>query len=245
MAQNDNAGMLALAALAAFVFWPRNASASIAPGEAYPGILPGDTPPVDYDVPPADLVPWQYDAPAQIDLYPIPDISTEPVMSNLDAFLMMIRKSENAAQDVADGIDYQTFYGGSRFYDLSDHPAITGEKVGVKLPDAWCIAAGYGPGCVSTAAGAYQITRTTWKRIRAASGWGPYLNDFSPASQDAAAVRLLREANVLTMIDNGQIEQAIYKVAGIWASLPRSKSKQPQRSLPEVLAFYNDSLTGA
>jgi len=242
MAQNDNAGMLALAALAAFVFWPRNASASVNPQ----GFAPGEPSPEVLPLP--DLTPWpgdlSPDIPDQIDLYPIPDISTEPVMSNLDAFLMMIRKSENAAQDVADGIDYQTFYGGSRFYDLSDHPAITGEKVGVKLPDAWCIAAGYGPGCVSTAAGAYQITRTTWKRVRAASGWGPYLNDFSPASQDAAAIRLLREANVLTMIDNGQIEQAIYKVSGIWASLPRSKSKQPQHSLPQVLAFYNDSLTG-
>lgn len=242
MAQNDNAGLLALAALAAFVFWPRNASANVSPQ----GIAPGEPAP---DVSPLPgLTPWpgdySPDVPDQVDLYPIPDISTEPVMSNLDAFLMMIRKSENSASDVAEGVDYQTFYGGSRFYDLSDHPAITGEKVGVKLPDAWCIAAGYGPGCVSTAAGAYQITRTTWKRIRAASGWGPYLNDFSPASQDAAAIRLLREANVLTMIDNGQIEQAIYKVSGIWASLPRSKSKQPQHSLPQVLAFYNDSLTG-
>ena len=242
MAQNDNAGLLALAALAAFVFWTRNASASVNPQ----GIAPGEPAPDVLPLP--DLTPWpgdySPDVPDQVDLYPIPDISTEPIMSNLDAFLMMIRKSENSASDVAEGVDYQTFYGGSRFYDLSDHPAITGEKVGVKLPDAWCIAAGYGPGCVSTAAGAYQITRTTWKRIRAASGWGPYLNDFSPASQDAAAIRLLREANVLTMIDNGQIEQAIYKVSGIWASLPRSKSKQPQHSLPQVLAFYNDSLTG-
>lgn len=241
MAQNDNAGLLALAALAALLFWSRNASASV----ATQGILPGDTPPNDFpEVSPPDLVPWEFEAPEQTDLYPIPDISSEPVMSNLDAFLIMIRKSEHNAADVASGQDYQTFYGGSRFYDLSDHPAITGEKVGVKLPDAWCIAAGYGPGCVSTAAGAYQITRTTWKRIRAASGWGTYLNDFSPGSQDAAAIRLLREANVLTMIDNGQIEQAIYKVSGIWASLPRSKSKQPQHTLPTVLAYFNDALAG-
>lgn len=240
MARHTSGAPLALAAIAAMLFWPRNADASVNPN---PQLTPNVGPP--------DFTPWPPDPaldpandPPVGELYPIPEIPTGGTVTNLDAFLMMIRRSENYAEDVASGDDYSTFYGRTYFSDMTDHPVITGEKVGIKLPDEWCIAAGFGPGCVSTAAGAYQINVPTWRRIRKASGWGPYLNDFTPASQDAAAVRLIREKGALPLINSGQVEKAVFAMSPIWASLPASKSKQPKHTLSTVLAFYSNALTG-
>ena len=111
---------------------------------------------------------------------------SENVNVNLAAFLYVIRASEHVfPRDVDDC--YDIFYGGSRFNDFSDHPVLTGEKKGIPLADHICAASGLGPGCVSTAAGAYQIIKPTWRRIREIA---PRLEDFSPASQDEAARRL-------------------------------------------------------
>lgn len=156
----------------------------------------------------------------------------------LSAFLYMIRRAEHAPHDVASSADYQTFFGGSKFNNMSNHPVLTGEKRGVALSADQCRAAGYSSGiCVSTAAGAYQIIVPTWKRIRAIE---PELIDFSDASQDQAAVRILDEIGALDMIRAGNIEKAIEIASKQWASLPGSKAKQNPKSLQTVLAYYNE-----
>jgi lysozyme len=155
---------------------------------------------------------------------------------NVAAFLYMIRRAEHDAAKVATGTDYTEFYGGTQFSDLSDHPLNTGEKVGVPLKPEQCRALGYMSGvCVSTAAGAYQIIRPTWDRIRKLN---PPLPDFSPASQDAAAIRLLNEKGLLRIVDAGDVQTAIAGASSLWASLPGSNAGQNPRSLDEVLAFY-------
>lgn len=172
-------------------------------------------------------------------------------MSPIYAFLYMIRRAEHSASDVAAGLDWLTFYGGSRFGTYSDHPVLTGEKQGVPLPPDWCTAAGFSPGCVSTAAGAFQINVPTWRRVRAKH---PYLSDFSPANQEQAAIRLLAERGALRLIQQGRIEEAIYKAAPIWASLPRSAAdagasssttQQGRKSPAQVLAYYQTGLAMA
>jgi len=159
---------------------------------------------------------------------------------NVKAFLYMLQASEHVyPRDVVNGAAYNTFYGGSTFFDFSDHPVNTGEKTGVRLSDARCKASGFKPGCVSTAAGAYQFIKPTWDRIRAMS---PRLPDFSPASQDAAAVRLLDQIGALGLIESGDIEAAIAKSSKTWASLPGSNAQQNPRQLAFVIDRFNEAL---
>jgi lysozyme len=159
---------------------------------------------------------------------------------NVTAFLYMIQSSEHSyPQNVNNGMAYSTFYGGSRFYDFTDHPVNTGEKKGVRLSDAQCRASGFGPGCVSTAAGAYQFIKPTWDRIRAIS---PRLPDFTPASQDEAAVRLLDSIGALGLIQSGDIAAAVAKSSKTWASLPGSKAQQNPRQMAFVIDRFNEGL---
>lgn len=169
----------------------------------------------------------------------LPEI--DPNAASIAAFLFMIRACEHRyPTDVTNNAAYGIFYGGARFSDFSDHPVITGEMQPVQLSDNMCIAAGLEPGCVSTAAGAYQLIRPTWKRIREIS---PRLEDFSPQSQDEAAIRLLDECGALRLIESGDIEGAIAKASKIWASLPGSKAKQNPKAMAYALNRYNDGLS--
>jgi Tape measure protein len=72
-----------------------------------------------------------------------------------------------------EGADYNTIVGGGKFTDFSKHPGIVGVRTAL------------GP---STAAGRYQFTKTTWNMVAKKLG----LTDFSPASQDKAALWLAR-----------------------------------------------------
>lgn len=162
---------------------------------------------------------------------------------NLSAFLYAIRMCEHLPRDVATGDDYRTFYGGSRFFSFADHPVITGEKEGVRLPAEWCRRAGIASGvCVSTAAGAYQFTRPTWAEFRAAGTWGPRLPDFSPASQDEAARRVLQRIGALAAVERGDLATALQRASVRWASLPGSTSGQPQKTLTYFASKFNDGL---
>jgi lysozyme len=151
---------------------------------------------------------------------------------NLRAFLTMIAYAEGT--DRLHG--YATLFGGGRFDNFSDHPAELGWP-GLRLPDYQCRAAGYSPGCVSTAAGRYQITRTTWRRLGGAAKYG----DFSPQAQDAAAIDLLRENGALSLIEQGKFTDAVQKVKRVWASLPGAGYAQPERDLATLMQVYADA----
>jgi len=161
----------------------------------------------------------------------------------LNAFLFMIRSAEHVyPRDVLNNACYNIFYGGDYFTNMSDHPVNTGEMRGVPLPAAMCIASGFASGkCVSTAAGAYQIIRPTWNRVRSME---PRIPDFSQASQDEAARRLLAECGALPLIYAGDVEGAVRKASKLWASLPGSSAQQNPKSLAFVLARYEDGING-
>lgn len=168
-----------------------------------------------------------------------PDMGS--ISANRAAFLYMIRSCEHRfPDDVENDAAYNTFYGGSRFTNMSSHPVLTGEKKGVPLPERFCRAAGYSSGvCVSTAAGAYQITKPTWQAV---AGKYPPLPDFSPASQDEAALRILASIGALKYVDAGDFATAVQVASKTWASLPGSRAGQHVRDPQFVQARLNEAL---
>lgn len=148
---------------------------------------------------------------------------------NVSAFLAMLRHSEGTDREPD---PYTVCYGYTHtIQDFSDHPKITGEWPGVSIENL-------GPqyaGKISTAAGAYQIIKPTWQGCKRALA----LPDFSPASQDAAAVYLIREAGALDYVKAGQFEDAVSLCARQWASLPGANAPgQGMRRLNDLMAVY-------
>lgn len=152
--------------------------------------------------------------------------------ANLRAFLDMIQFAEGTAGQPD---PYRVCYAYRHtISNLGEHPAVSGEWRGERLPDAMCAGAGLGAGCVSTAAGAYQIIKPTWLSVRSALN----LADFGPASQDAAAVELIRQRGALNDVYAGRVADAVRKVAKTWASLPGAGYAQPERKLATLVDAY-------
>ena len=161
--------------------------------------------------------------------------TTDTNGQNVAAFLSMIASSEGTDR-AAD--PYRVCYGYKHtIADLSDHPANTGEWKGERLSDAMCKGAGLSPGCVSTAAGRYQMIRRTWDGCARALG----LSDFTGPSQDAAAVYLVKQRGALDDVQAGRIADAIDKCRREWASLPGADYGQPERRLTALLDTFTNA----
>jgi len=111
----------------------------------------------------------------------------------------------------AEGADYNTIVGGKTFDDFSKHPGVIGAttKEGT-----------------STAAGRYQITKSTYDNYASKLG----INDFSPQSQDKIAEAIFKDKGAWDDISKGDYESANKKLGSTWASLPTSPYSQPKRS---------------
>jgi muramidase (phage lysozyme) len=133
---------------------------------------------------------------------------------NVKAFLQVIRKGEGTLGEVG----YSTLFGGSKFVGFSDHPRQTVTRGRY----------------TSTAAGAYQFLSSTWDETSRIMG----LQDFSPASQDIAAVGRIAIRGALADVLAGRFESAVRKTAKEWASLPFSPYGQPTQSLAAARSFY-------
>jgi lysozyme len=134
--------------------------------------------------------------------------------TNIRAFLELIAWAEGTAREPD---PYRVCYGYRHvIVDFREHPAITGEWRGEKLPDLMCRGAGLKPGCVSTAAGKYQMIKGTWIVARDALG----LKDFSPKSQDRACVQRIASRGALRAVEEGRVATAISLCRKEWASLP-------------------------
>lgn len=141
-----------------------------------------------------------------------PDIA----QANVRAFLDMIAYAEGTKGRGQDG--YNILFGYGTFDSYADHPRIY-------VP--------FGQ-TTSSAAGRYQILARTWDGVRGKLG----LQDFTPASQDAAAVELIRERGALADVQAGRTTRAINKVAKVWASLPGAGYGQPERKLSALMQAY-------
>lgn len=141
---------------------------------------------------------------------------------NVRAFLQTIAFAEGT--EGADG--YRMMFTGQLFNSFKEHPNIKNCSLYKGKP------------LCSTAAGKYQILKTTWDEISRKLN----LPDFSPESQDLAAVQLVKQAGAYQDIVAGRFDDAVFKVALTWASFPMPEGKsyynQPSKSLPELRRVY-------
>ena len=134
--------------------------------------------------------------------------------NNVQAFLRVIRAGESSQDESA----YTILYGGSHFQGFADHPRILNVAKGIP----------------STAAGAYQFLAKTWDSLVKQY----HFPDFSPISQDCAAVALIAERGALQPIKEGRLDEAIQRCSRVWASLPGSQYGQPTLSKARAREVY-------
>ncbi len=147
--------------------------------------------------------------------------SDDEAQANVTAFLDMLSYSEGTTTN-----GYNTLFGGGTFDSFADHP----RRVFSFTNQA-------GQTLKTTAAGRYQFLARTWDSLRSQLN----LPDFSPASQDAAAIELIRQRGALADVKAGRVEAAIAKCAPNWASLPGAGYDQPERKLSQLVAAYQSA----
>lgn len=148
--------------------------------------------------------------------------------SNICAFLDMIAMSEIGATLLAASDEGYNVEVGSTpqrpilFDSYADHP-----RALMVL----------GSGIKSTAAGRYQFIAGIWDALKESL----FLPDFSPLSQDAACIELLRECGALDKINADQIPDAIRAASHIWASFPSAGYGQHENKMTQLLGWYSDA----
>lgn len=142
---------------------------------------------------------------------------------NLRAFLDMLAWSEGTdnGKQPTHNRGYDVIVGGSLFDDYSDHPRklIYLPRLGIK----------------STAAGRYQILARYYDHYKKQLK----LPDFSPESQDAIAIQLIKECSAMGDIEAGRIVSAIDKCRSRWASLPGAGYGQHEQRIDTLTGIYS------
>lgn len=136
---------------------------------------------------------------------------------NVSAFLRVLREGESSQDD---DTAFHIIVGGQRFDSFDQHPHIF-----VPQPN----------GTQSSAAGAFQITWTTWTDYIRAYGPRP----FTPEEQALCAVFLINRAGALDDVIAGRLDAAIRKLTKVWTSLAIPKR---QKEAPEIFAAYGGRL---
>ncbi|WP_347558593.1 glycoside hydrolase family 104 protein [Robbsia sp. KACC 23696] len=167
--------------------------------------------------------------------------------ANRRAFLQMLRYSEGTA--TTPGTKYQGYdvvvrgivvddqrrpvldsKGNARLApielmtDFSTHPFANGRPS--KIINAH--------GLLSTASGGLQIKLSNWRY------YGPLVGakDFGPDNQDAIALYMINERGALGLIDAGRFDDAVARVANLWASLPSAGYGQLEHPIDTVRSYY-------
>lgn len=160
---------------------------------------------------------------AEAELLPFdPPVVIDPAAddaSNVSAFLDMLAYAEGTPRfGSEDG--YNVIVGGGLFHDYSDHP-----RKSISLPRY---------GIRSTAAGRYQFLIGTWDDLAKRFN----LKDFTPSSQDAGAIQLIRQCRALALVHDGKVREAIHACRRIWASLPGAGYGQREVATDELVDVY-------
>ena len=144
---------------------------------------------------------WTDTSPINYDLMDQPMIvnynsqSVDNTASNLLSFMKIIRVGESSD-------NYQALAGGGNFESFDDHPALITNWPGIRVSK----------GLRSYAAGAYQITRDTWRSLNGKLRYG----NFSPASQDQACIDLLHRRGAYELVISGRAVEAANKLRSEW-----------------------------
>jgi muramidase (phage lysozyme) len=153
----------------------------------------------------------------------------------IKAFLDLIGWSEGTSTSpVTQNNGYDVIVTGingpSRFSDYSDHPFAKGGHVQWNL----------NPPEFSTAAGRYQILARYWNVYKGQLN----LRDFSPASQDAIALQMMKERKAIPLIMAMDIESAITACSSAWASFPGNNYGQGGHNMDVLLEKYKELFGG-
>lgn len=133
---------------------------------------------------------------------------------NVQKFLYLITKTEGTDKQ---GTPYNELFGYENFNDYSKHPNKRITKNGY----------------TTTAAGRYQILKKTYDSLG--------MKDFTPRSQDLAAIQLIKNNGAYNDVVNGDFVSAIKKTNRIWASLPGSPYGQPTFTMKKALEFLKQN----
>jgi len=142
--------------------------------------------------------------------------------SNVAAFLDMLAHAEGTTR-FGSHEGYNVIVGGGTFSGYADHP-----RQSIHLPRY---------GIYSTAAGRYQFLISTWDDLVKRFGYP----DFTPPSQDAGAIQLIRQCKALGLVHDGKVREAIDACSTIWASLPGAGYGQREVKLADLVAVYRDA----
>ena len=129
--------------------------------------------------------------------------------------------TDNGRQPTKDH-GYDVVVGGSLFEGYADHPR---KLVNLR------------PGLASTAAGRYQVLSRYFDAYKKQLK----LPDFSPASQDAIAIQLIKECKAMDDIEKGYIDVALAKCKSRWASLPGAGYGQYEHEKSKLIAAYKQA----
>lgn len=136
---------------------------------------------------------------------------------NVCAFLDMLAVSEIGKALLAKSDDgYNVLVGGNLFASYTDHPNIYNTRFN------------------STAAGRYQLLHRWWPAYKSLLR----LPDFGPVSQDLVAIQQIHEQGAIPDIQTGRFDQAVMKVANIWASLPGAGYGQHENDIGGLRNAY-------
>lgn len=145
--------------------------------------------------------------------------------ANICAFLDTIAWSEIGPKllEMSDN-GYDILVGSTQFHPLTFSSYATHPNVYNRIAN-------------STAAGRYQVLH------RYFVDYASFLNlpDFSPASQDAIAVRQIKERGAIPLILSGRFSDAVRACCNIWASMPGSPYGQRTNLLCDLQSVYTNS----
>ena len=143
--------------------------------------------------------------------------------TNLKAFLDTIAFSEIGAALLAKSDNgYNVVVGGALFSPYDDHPRVVVTLNG---------------NLKSTAAGRYQILERYFDAYKTQLD----LPDFSPESQDAIAVQMIKECHAFDDILAGNFDSAIEKCASRWASFPGADYDQHENKMEDLRQAFTDA----
>ncbi len=147
------------------------------------------------------------------------------ISANLNAFLDLIAFSEGTSGIPGSDDGYKVIVGSTPrapmlMTDYNGHPR---RKVFIPSLGVW-----------STAAGRYQLIARTWDVCQKALK----LADFSPESQDKAAVFLIQGRKALEDVGAGRIADAIMKCGREWASFPGNTYGQHPHAIEGLVSVY-------
>lgn len=168
---------------------------------------------------------------------PLQIFGLRDITPNVRAFIRTIATCEGTINAGGYAALYGSTPGRPRTFDsFADHPRLA-QRISA-TDQRWTSAAGLLQWmAISPIPGGGSTRTNTWDRLKEKLS----LPDFSPESQDRAAVELFAEFGALADIQAGRVLDAARKLRSQWASLPGAGYGQGERTTGYVLAKFAEA----